>query len=111
MAVEGIRLTRKGFIALSGAACAALAGAPVRGYVSRPDLKPPAIGVSVPADGTAAGSIFLAPFDIAAASGAYQSTPNSQSHSGPLVVDDPGEPIWFLPLGSTTAMDVRGQTY
>ena len=120
MAVEGIRLTRKGFLALSGAACAALAGvrvpgaraaATVRGYVSRPDLRPPAISIAVPADGTAAGSVFLAPFDITAASGAYQSTPNSQSHSGPLVVDDHGEPVWFLPLGSTTAMDVRLQTY
>ncbi len=27
------------------------------------------------------------------------------------MVDDSGEPVWFLPLGSTTAMDVRVQTY
>ncbi len=90
---------------------AAREAATVNGYVSRPDLNPPAIAFDFPADGTAAGSIFLAPFDITAASGAYQSTPNSQSHSGPLVVDDRGEPVWFLPLGSTTAMDVRVQTY
>lgn len=121
--VEGVRITRRGFLALSGAVCAALAGvrlpgakaareaATVNAYVSRPDLNPPAIVFDFPADGTAAGSIFLAPFDITAASGAYQSTPNSQSHSGPLVVDDRGEPVWFLPLGSTTAMDVRVQTY
>lgn len=121
--VEGVRVTRRGFIALSGAVCAALAGvrlpgakaaseaATVNAYVSRPDLNPPAIAFDFPADGTAAGSIFLAPFDITAASGAYQSTPNNQSHSGPLVVDDRGEPLWFLPLGSTTAMDVRVQTY
>jgi hypothetical protein len=121
--VEGVRITRRGFLALSGAVCAVLAGvrvpgakaareaATVNAYVSRPDLNPPAIAFDFPADGTAAGSIFLAPFDITAASGAYQSTPNSQSHSGPLVVDDRGEPVWFLPLGSTTAMDVRVQTY
>ena len=121
--VEGVRLTRHGFIALGGAVCAALAGvrlpgakaareaATVNAYVSRPDLNPPAIAFDFPADGTAAGSIFLAPFDITAAAGAYQSTPNSQSHSGPLVVDDRGEPVWFLPLGSTTAMDLRLQTY
>jgi arylsulfotransferase ASST len=121
--VEGVRLTRRSFVTLGGAAFAALAGArlPQAGaapraatidtYVSRPDLNPPAIAVAVPADGAVPGSIFLAPFNIAAASGAYQSTPNSQSHSGPLVVDDSGEPIWFLPLGSTTAMDVRVQTY
>ena len=118
--LEGGALTRRGFIALGAAGWAALAGlrlptaraAPtIRGYVSRPDLLPPALAIDVPADGTAPGSIFLAPFNIAAAAGAYQSTPNSQSHSGPLVVDNTGEPLWFLPLGSTTAMDVRLQQY
>ena len=105
-------------MALAGAAFAALAGgripaawgarhtATINGYVSRPDLNPPAISFDFPADGAAPGSIFLAPFDITAATGDYQSTPNSESHSGPLVVDSSGEPIWFLPLGSTTAMDV-----
>ncbi|HEY2072913.1 MAG TPA: arylsulfotransferase family protein [Gaiellaceae bacterium] len=121
--VEGVRVTRRGFVALAGAAGAALAGAripsafgatgtaAIEGYVSRPDLKPPVISFGFPADGVSRGSIFLAPFDISAAQGAYQSTPNSQSHSGPLLVDDRGEPIWFLPLGSTTAMDVRVQEY
>ncbi len=123
MAVEGIRVTRRGFVALGGAAWAALMGvrapaagatrraATINGYVSRPDLLPPALSIDVPADGTSPGYIFLAPFDITAASGAYQSTPNSESHSGPLLVDDSGEPVWFLPLGSTTAMDVRVQKY
>ena len=102
MQVEGVRLTRKGFVALGGAAIAALAGARLpragaaprlatfNGYVSRPDLNPPAISFEFAADGTSPGSIFLAPFNITAASGAYQSTPNSQSHSGPLVVEDSG---------------------
>lgn len=122
--VEGVRVTRRSFVALAGAAGAALLGARLpqaaaattgaaatERYVSRPDLKPPAISFDFPADGTSPGSIFLAPFDINAASGAYQSTPNSESHSGPLIVDDFGEPIWFLPLGSTTAMDVRVQQF
>ena len=121
--VEGGRVNRRGFVALAGATVVALAGgripaalgarraATINGYVSRPDLNPPAISFDFPADGTASGSIFLAPFDITAASGAYQSTPNAKSHSGPLIVDDFGEPIWFLPLGSTTAMDVRLQEY
>ncbi|HEY2543763.1 MAG TPA: arylsulfotransferase family protein [Gaiellaceae bacterium] len=119
----GARVTRRGFVALAGAAGAALAGlrvppalgasgvATVERYVSRPDLKPPVISFDFPADGTAPGAIFLAPFDITASQGAYQSTPNSESHAGPLLVDDRGEPIWFLPLGSTTAMDVRVQQY
>ena len=118
--LEGVPVTRRGFVALAGAGWAALMGLRIPGataattidaYVSRPDLNPPAVTIAVPADGTTPGSIFLAPFDISAATGAYQSTPNSQSHSGPLLVDDTGEPIWFLPLGSTTAMDVRVQTY
>ena len=119
--VEGVRLTRRSFVALAGAGWAALSGlrlptaraasATTDAYVSRPDLNPPAISFDFPADGASPGLIFVAPFDITAAQGAYQSTPNSKSHSGPLVVDDSGEPVWFLPLGSTTAMDVRLQTY
>jgi hypothetical protein len=119
--VEGVRVTRRSFIALAGAGWAALAGlrlpaarasaSTIESYVSRPDLHPPAIAIDFAGDGTSPGHIFVAPFDITAAQGAYQSTPNSQSHSGPLVVDDSGEPVWYLPLGSTTAMDVRLQQY
>jgi Arylsulfotransferase (ASST) len=123
MAAGDVRVTRRRFVALAGATGAALMGARVplalaepRGatidaYVSRPDLKPPAISFDVPADGTAPGYVFLAPFDITAAEGAYQTTPNSESHSGPLVVDDFGEPVWFLPFGATTAMGLRVQRY
>ncbi|HEY8029476.1 MAG TPA: arylsulfotransferase family protein [Gaiellaceae bacterium] len=118
--VEGVRLTRRSFVVLAGAGWAALSGwrlptaraaSATDAYVSRPDLNPPAISIDFPADGTSPGLIFVAPFDITAAQGAYQATPNSRSHSGPLVVDDSGEPVWFLPLGSTTAMDVRLQRY
>jgi Arylsulfotransferase (ASST) len=123
MTVDGIRVTRKGFVALAGAAGAAFYGlrlpaakaasAPpaIRGYISRPDLNPPAIAMDFPADGAAPGLIFVAPFNITAAAAAYQSTPNGQSHSGPLVVDNTGEPVWFLPLGSTTAIGVQVQQY
>ena len=81
------------------------------GYMSRPDLNPPPITISLPAEGTAPGYIFLAPFDISAGSSAYRPAPPSQSHSGPLIVDDSGEPVWFLPLGTKTAMGLRTQTY
>ncbi len=40
-------------------------------YVTRPDLNPPPITIALPADGTAPGHVFLAPFDISAASGTY----------------------------------------
>ena len=110
---------------MGAAAWASLAGVDVRaalgaatpagvesiGYVSRPDLKPPLLTFGTPANGTAPGYIFLAPFNIFAGSGVYTTTPNSQSHSGPLVVDNTGEPVWFLPFGSTTAIGLRVQKY
>src|SRR5262245_5513954 len=89
---------------------AAAGATPTGAYVSRPDLNPPSITITRAATGTESGKIFLAPFDISAAGGSTP-TPASESRSGPLVVDDDGEPIWFLPLGSTTAMDFRVQTY
>ncbi|HLX19163.1 MAG TPA: arylsulfotransferase family protein [Gaiellaceae bacterium] len=123
--VEGLRFTRKRFLGVGAAAWASLAGLDVRGalaaalpagvesvgYVSRPDLKPPLITFGTPANDTAPGYIFLAPFNISAGSGTYTTTPNSQSHSGPLVVDNTGEPVWFLPFGSTTAIGLRVQKY
>lgn len=126
MTVEGVLITRRRLLALAGTAAAALVlpgtiraarrGAGVAeaadlAYVSRPDLRPPTVLVTTPATGTAPGYVFLSPFDIAAASSTYVSTPASESHSGPLIVDEHGEPVWFLPLGSKTAMGLRVQTY
>jgi Arylsulfotransferase (ASST) len=128
MGDDGVRLTRRRLLALSGAALASLfsprvsAGAvrwagrertPVEGggYVTRPDLNPPPITVSLPAEGTAPGYVFLAPFDITAASSTYVSIPASQSHAGPLIVDNGGEPVWFLPRGKDTAMGLAVQTF
>ena len=65
-------------------------------YRSRPDLDPPTIGVIHPADGVAPGYLFLAP-----SSGPGQ--------HGPLILDDAGEPVWFLPTGRP-AMNFRAQT-
>lgn len=123
VAPESPRITRRRFVALGAAGGAALLGLRVptaaaspgstpAGYISRPDLHPPAITIATPAQGTQPGAIFLAPFDISAA-GASEAPPlpASQSRSGPLVVDDRGEPLWFLPFGSKTAMNVRIQKY
>ena len=124
----GVGLTRRKFVALGGAAFVSLLAPRVSagaagwasrgrevaaggGYVSRPDLNPPVVEVVVPAQGTAPGYLFLAPFDITAASGTYTSTPASESHSGPLIVDRTGQPVWFRPLTGRTAMDVRVQRY
>jgi Arylsulfotransferase (ASST) len=118
------RLTRRRLLTVGGGAlgslllprsaarAASLLGsdaAPAPGpYQSRPDLKPPAITIETPARGTAPGYIFLAPFDIGASTA---STPTSQSHVGPLVVDSSGEPVWFLPRSDDTAMGVRVQVF
>jgi len=117
MAVEGVGLTRQRLLALAGAAGASLLAprwafasveAADTAYVTRPDLNPPTVVIDTPAAGTAPGYLFLAPFDITAAQSAY-SGPASQSHAGPLVVDEHGEPVWFLPQSSVTAMGLRVQ--
>ncbi|GGV58635.1 hypothetical protein GCM10010228_04690 [Streptomyces massasporeus] len=61
--------------------------------VTRPDLLPPAITVGKSAPGTAPGYVFLAPKtgDVLQGPGTLQ--------SGPMIVDDRGEPVWFLPRG------------
>jgi Arylsulfotransferase (ASST) len=122
-------LTRRGLLTLGGVALGSLlasrsparaatlfaeASPPIAArspYRSRPDLNPPPITVATPAVGTAAGYIFLAPFDITAATGAVQATPADESRVGPLIVDSTGEPIWFLPLAKDTAMGVRVQEF
>ncbi len=122
-------LTRRGLLALGGVALGSLLASrsPARAaalfaegsppvaarspYRSRPDLNPPPITVSTPADGTAPGYIFLAPFDITATAGTVQATPASESRVGPLIVDSTGEPIWFLPLAKDAAMGVRVQEF
>jgi hypothetical protein len=121
-------VTRREFVALAGAGLAGLlaprssartlsrlaraqrkeTAAPA--YVSRPDLNPPGITITTPADGTRPGYIFLAPYDITASPSSYQ-LPASESHSGPLIVDDRGEPVWFLPLAKQTAMNLRVQKF
>ncbi len=128
MEVDGVRLTRRRLVALGGAAIAGMlapdvsAGvarrpaarrepAPSTGYVSRPDLRPPPITISTPAEGTAPGYVLLAPFDITASSSAATATPAGEGHSGPLIVDDGGEPVWFLPFDTKTAMGVTVQGF
>jgi Arylsulfotransferase (ASST) len=128
MSSVGAKLTRRRLVALAGAAFASLLGPRVAvgetgstspaaetatggRYVSRPDLNPPPVTISVPAEGTAPGYVFLAPFDISAAGAPAYSTPASESHVGPLIVDNSGEPVWFLPMSKQTAMGLRVQTF
>lgn len=68
-------------------------------YRSRPDLTPPPIEVTTPADGVAPGYAFLAPFA------------GSWPH-GPLILGNAGDPVWFRPVtDATTVANFNVQTY
>jgi hypothetical protein len=70
-------------------------------YRSRPDLRTlPDVTITVPANATAPGYIFLTP---ASGAGLW----------GPLMVDDKGSPVWFrkVPDPATVAIDFKIQQY
>ena len=79
---------------------AAVQAAPPK-FRSRPDLRTiPDVTVTVPANGTAPGYLFLTP---ASGAGLW----------GPLMVDEKGSPIWFrkVPDPATVAIDFKTQQY
>jgi hypothetical protein len=105
-------LTRREFLFFTAAGAAALGAGRVPSAWAAPtdvDYRTaagwnlPAIAIDRPAEGTAPGLIFAAPF---AASGAQ--LPGS---SGPLIFDEAGNPVWFLPLGKSRAMNFKTQNY
>jgi hypothetical protein len=70
-------------------------------FRSRPDLRTlPDVTITVPANATAPGYIFLTP---ASGAGLW----------GPLIVDDKGSPVWFkkVPDPATVAIDFKVQQY
>lgn len=68
-------------------------------YQSRSDLRPPVINVTTSKDGIAPGYIFIAP-------------KSTQDQGGPFIVDNDGNPVWFMPLGNgLQATDFKVQTY
>jgi Arylsulfotransferase (ASST) len=78
---------------------AAQAGPPK--YRSRPDFRTlPDVTITVPANGTTPGYIFLTP---ASGTGLW----------GPLMVDEKGSPVWFkkVPDPATVAIDFKTQQY
>jgi hypothetical protein len=83
----------------TGGTTTAQAGSPK--YRSRPDLRTlPDVTITVPANGTAPGYVFLTP---ASGAGLW----------GPLIVDDKGSPVWFkkVPDPATVAIDFKTQQY
>jgi len=71
-------------------------------FVSRPDLRPPVVAVNTASETASTGHIFIAPFQIAGKAG---------SGYGALIIDRMGQPIWFKPESSKTAMNLRVQKY
>jgi hypothetical protein len=69
----------------------------VHGYVSRPDLRPPVIGVARHGP-VGSGLLFLGPF-------------HAREQNGALIVDDGGEPVWFHRTGASAVTNLRVAVY
>ena len=76
----------------------AAAETPPLRYETKPAWNLPALEIDRYADELAPGFIFVSPFD-------------SSASTGPLILDDDGEPVWFLPLATEEAYNFRVQTY
>jgi arylsulfotransferase ASST len=73
---------------------AAASRAPVHGFVTRPDLRPPVIYTEAVNGGMADGYLFLAP-------------PGGPGMRGGLIADNNGDPVYFHPTKPRTVMDFR----
>ncbi|MBJ7599074.1 MAG: hypothetical protein DLM67_13990 [Candidatus Nephthysia bennettiae] len=107
-------LSRRRFLQLSGTMAAGVAAvaacAPfglgqsstppptIRRFRSRPDLSLPAVQVTTPARSVAPGYVF-------------GSVGTSNQVSGPVILDNTGEPVWFLPVPGKSLADFRVQEY
>ena len=112
MATE-FALSRRGFLAgavglaagsrfiPNAKASPAVPAAPHR-FVSRPDLRPPVVAVTTTSETVAPGHVLIAPFQITGKAGPGY---------GALIVDNAGQPIWFKPEATLTAMNLRVQRY
>jgi arylsulfotransferase ASST len=72
--------------------------APYRHFVSRPDLKPPRVKMLVRTRYASPGYIFIAP-------------KKKVEQGGPLILDNRGRVIWFLPVDRRGVTDFRVQHY
>jgi hypothetical protein len=72
--------------------------APYRHFVSRPDLKPPRVKLLVRTRHVSPGYIFIAPKKKA-------------EQGGPLIIDNRGRVVWFMPVDRRGVTDFRVQRY
>ena len=103
------RVSRREFVVLAGAAAAGLAlprsgtAAPTARFATQPAWQVPQVRVDRAPDGVAPGYIVAAPF--------WLGSPPDAPVSGPVLLDDAGEPAWYLPLPHVEAHNLRVQTY
>ena len=77
-------------------------------FVTEPSWNPPAITVDTPASGTSPGLVFVAPTGHDAM---FTSQTTAPGQFGPMILDNSGQPVWFLPLATEVAQNFRVQTY
>ncbi|WP_413450015.1 arylsulfotransferase family protein [Georgenia phoenicis] len=77
----------------------------VRHYPSAPGVEPPQVDVTGPEAGT------VGPDDPRSPGLTAIGVKNGYGQKGPMLVDDAGEPVWFLPLDGVDARDVQVQEY
>jgi hypothetical protein len=88
-------------VSRGGGAIELTAAAAVPSFVSRPDLRIPALAVTHPAGpGVAPGLILLAPYNAPA-----------PAQAGALIVDNAGNAVWEQPLANLVTTDFRVQNY
>ena len=87
----------------SGAKAPVTSGRNVWSFASAPGLHPMRVSVAADRAGTAPGQIFVAPY----------STGQMVGQTGPLILDNAGNPVWYRPLPSARieAADFQVQTY
>jgi hypothetical protein len=85
-------------LALVPASATAASLAPYRHFVSRPDLKPPRVKLLTRTRFASPGYVFIAP-------------KKKVEQGGPLILDNRGRVVWFLPVDRRGVTDFRAQRY
>ncbi len=82
--------------------------ADVWNFITAPNLHPMKVSVQIQKPGTAPGLIFVGPYAIS------ESATALVGQTGPLIMDNAANPVWFLPVSGTNkkqVTDFRVQSY
>ena len=109
VAIAAGTMTRDAFAGLESAArLTQLSDSTTSTFATEPSWSAPVITVGTPASGTSSGFVFVAPTGHNAM---FESQTASPGLYGPMIVDNSGQPVWFLPLATEVAQNFRAQTY